>query len=67
MHLVERGESFWSVAAEVVERRFGPAAPSGQVALYWVLLLDANAAHLPVPADPNLIYPGMALTLPAGW
>jgi nucleoid-associated protein YgaU len=55
-HVVQAGENLWSIAASIV----GPtdALP------YWRALVAQNAATLR-SGDPNLIFPGEILTLPA--
>jgi hypothetical protein len=57
-YIVRPGDDFWSIAAA----RTG-AAP-GSTARYWLALIAANRARLPVPGDPNLLFPGDHLVLP---
>ncbi len=62
-HVVEPGDSLWSIAqAHVAEH--DPDATSGDVAQYWRELMSANGPTLR-SGEPNLIYVGETLTLPA--
>lgn len=60
--VVAPGESFWSIAEEVVAERLGRRGTDAEVAGYWAQLVDANRDRL-VTADPDLIYPGQQLVL----
>jgi nucleoid-associated protein YgaU len=60
---VERGESFWSIAAEVLADRWGRPPTDGEVTPYWRALVEANADRL-VTGDPDLLYAGQVLVLP---
>lgn len=62
--VVAPGESFWSIAEEVVVERLGRPATEGEVAGYWARLVEANRDRL-VTADPDLVYPGQRFTLVA--
>lgn len=62
---VAPGESFWSIAADVVAGRVGHRPSDEEVARYWVALVRANAGRLPVPGDPDLLFAGDVLVLPA--
>lgn len=62
LHIVESGDSMWSLAAAEVERRIGTAPSDAEVAEYWV---DVVAANQQVPSgDVDLIHPGDVLTMP---
>lgn len=63
---VQMGESFWSIAATVVQQRLGTTPTNAQVAQYWTQLIAANAHNLPHPGDPDLIYVGQTLVVPSG-
>lgn len=63
-YTVAAGDTFWSIAAETVQRASGRAPTDAQVAPYWRVLIDANRDRLAVPGDPDLIYPGQVFTLP---
>jgi hypothetical protein len=60
---VEAGDSFWSVAAEVVADALGRPPTDAEVAPYWADLVEANRDRL-VTGDPDLVYPGQYLRLP---
>jgi nucleoid-associated protein YgaU len=56
--VVAPGESFWSIAEEVVGD-----APAGDVETYWRSLIEANRDRLVSPS-PDLIRPGQVFVLP---
>lgn len=60
--VVEPGDSFWSIAEEVVAERLGRPAGDDEVAPYWARLVEANRPTL-VTGDPDLIFPGQRLVL----
>jgi nucleoid-associated protein YgaU len=60
---VAPGDSFWSIAHEVVAERSAGAAAEGEVLRYWRTLVDANRHRL-VGGDPDVIFPGQRLVLP---
>lgn len=62
-HVVERGESVWSIAEDEVARVDGDAAPP-MVADYVARTVDANADRFVRPGHPELIMPGQELALP---
>ncbi len=57
-HVVQPGDSLWSLSAEML----GPHAGAVQVAETWPLLYEANREA--IGADPALIRPGTTLVLP---
>lgn len=59
-HVVRVGESFWTIAEQVVRERSLPVP----VASYWRLLVEANRDRLVDSTDPDLIHPGQELVLP---
>ena len=62
-HVVKPGDSFWTIAETVVYRA-NPTAGDQEVAEYWEDLMRVNAAHLPVPDNPDLLFPGTVVRLP---
>lgn len=64
-HVVQPGESLWSIATGVVRADLGPGATDAQISRYWAALIQANQAALAVSGDPDVIYAGTVLTLPA--
>ncbi len=61
--IVEAGQSFWSIAEDVVHR-YDPAASAGAVGAYWWRLVEHNHSRLPVPGNPDLLYVGDEILLP---
>jgi hypothetical protein len=62
--VVQPGQSLWSIAAGEVQQRLEAPPPGGPVGQYWAQLVAANHSRLPVPGDPDLIYPGTVIALP---
>jgi len=62
--VVAAGESFWSIAEDVVSDRLGRPPGDAEITSYWVRLVDANADRL-VSGEADLIYPGQVFVLPA--
>jgi nucleoid-associated protein YgaU len=63
--VVEPGDSFWSIAEDVVTPPGQPAPPERDVSRYWRRLVDANRDRLVDPGNPDVLLPGQTLTLPA--
>jgi nucleoid-associated protein YgaU len=61
---VKAGESFWTIAAAIAEQRLGHPPTVAEIDGVWRVLIDANRAQLPNPADPDLLYVGIVLTIP---
>jgi hypothetical protein len=55
----------WSIAQSVVRQHDGGTATTAQVTQYWGQLVAANSGALPVSGQPNLIFSGTILTIPA--
>lgn len=62
--IVEAGDSFWSIAAELVSPSRDGAPSDRQVIGYWRRLVDANRTRLLDPDNPDLLVPGQELLLP---
>ncbi len=58
--VVETGDHLWLISA----RHLGEDATSGDIAPYWRQVVDVNTPRLR-SGDPNLIYPGEVVELPA--
>ncbi|HET6953055.1 MAG TPA: LysM domain-containing protein [Acidimicrobiales bacterium] len=58
--VVDPGDSFWSIAEDVVGREAGDRA----IGRYWRALVDANRGRLVDPANPDLLVPGQELITP---
>jgi hypothetical protein len=62
--LVEAGDSFWSIAEEVMAPPDGGQPDDRQVDRYWRHLIEANRSQLVDPANPDLLVPGQHLVVP---
>ncbi len=62
---VDRGECFWSIAADIVAQHRGRAVSDADVAQYWRRLIEVNRSRLVDPDDPDLLHPGQVLEVPA--
>ena len=62
-HTVAPGDTFWSIAEDVV-RTDGHAPSDHDVVSYWHALIDRNHDRLRVPGEPDLIFPGQVFELP---
>src|SRR5262249_23209802 len=62
---VAAGDSFWSIAEEVLTDFHGTPPAQHQLIRYWRQLMAANHDRLPVPTNPDLLVPGQPLVLPA--
>ena len=61
-HLVLAGESLWSISLQWLHQNGVPSPTNGQVAQLSKQIFAANAAL--IGANPDLIRPGLALTIP---
>lgn len=62
---VRPGDSLWSIAEDALSVVGGPPPTEGDVARYWIQLIDLNRAALVDPSNPDLIYPGHVVQLPS--
>jgi hypothetical protein len=64
-YVIRPGDNFWSIAASRVGVSGpGARADNERVADYWRLLVEANRRNLPVPGQPDLLFPGDRIDLP---
>ena len=63
-HVVQPGESLWSIARDALETARGTAADEDEVADYWSEVVEHNRDDLPDPENPDLIFPGQVVRLP---
>jgi len=63
--VVEPGDSLWSIAEEVLADGADGRPDDGAVERYWRRLIEANRHALVDPGNPDLIYAGQVLVLPA--
>jgi hypothetical protein len=62
---VAPGDSFWSIAAGELADSLGAPASDREVVPYWRRLIEANRSRLVDHGNPDLLYPGQELVLPA--
>jgi hypothetical protein len=62
--VVQPGDSFWSIAEQLVELRTRRAPSDPEVIGPWLDLIAENRDVLPDPDDPDLLLPGTVLDLP---
>lgn len=62
--IVKPGESLWSIAEDVVGQSLGRPPLDHEISPYWRRLVDHNRVALR-SGDPDLIYPGEEIELPA--
>jgi nucleoid-associated protein YgaU len=58
--VVEKGDHLWKISARHLDR----VAPESDIAPYWRDVVDVNTPRLR-SGDPDLIYPGEVVELPA--
>ena len=61
---VAAGESFWSIAEEVLTDIAGREPTDQAIRRYWLQLIETNRRRLADPANPDLLIPGQRLALP---
>lgn len=64
-HVVVAGESLWTIARDVVAGELGRTPTDAEVAGYWLDLIEMQRPFLANPDDPDLIFPGERVRLPA--
>lgn len=62
---VVAGDSLWRIAARSLEQYWGRMPSDAQVVPYWEQVIAANRQHLVDPGNPDLLFPGQQLVLPA--
>jgi nucleoid-associated protein YgaU len=62
--IVAPGDSFWSLAEQVVRNHLGRAPDDDEVLEPWLAMIDINRDRLLDPENPDLIHPGLVLRLP---
>jgi hypothetical protein len=63
-HIVVEGDNLWAIAAAHLSLEAGSEVGSECIAGYWRKVIDRNRTTLR-SGDPNLIYPGEMIALPA--
>ena len=62
--VVQSGDHLWKISATHLADTFGREPVSAEMAPYWVDVIEENRATLR-SGDPDLIYPGEVVELPA--
>lgn len=60
---VQRGDSFWLLAARHLESVWGRSPTDAEIASYWIQVVEANREHIR-SGHPDLIFPGEVVVLP---
>ena len=63
--VVEPGDNLWDLAEDCLEENLGRQAGNREILPYWQAVIEANRDVYVEPDNPNLIYPGQAIRLPA--
>lgn len=63
--VVRPGDSFWSIAEELLADALGRPPSDREVDPHWRRLIEANRDRL-ATGDPDLLFPGQVLALPGG-
>jgi hypothetical protein len=63
--VVQRGESFWSIAAEHLADVNGRPVNEREVGSYWRRVVELNRSRLVNPDDADLLFTGQEIELPA--
>lgn len=63
-YTIAPGDHLWGIARATLAQTWGRAPSVPEIVCYWVDLIALNAAHLR-SGDPDLIYPGEVVRLPA--
>lgn len=64
-YTVQHGDNFWRIARSILADAQGHPPTNHEIAPYWQRLIDANRTHLAHPDDPNLLFAGQTLEVPA--
>lgn len=62
---LEAGDHLWSVAERALADAWGRGPTDAELAPYWAQVVEANRDRLADPANPDLVFPGQAIALPA--
>lgn len=64
-HSVVAGESFWTIAQDVLAGQLDRAPSDAEVVTYWGALVESNRDRLVDRDNPDLIFPGQLLQIPS--
>lgn len=62
---VAPGDHLWAVATRVLADAWGRQPAEAEIVPFWEAVVEVNRAGLPDPGNPDLLFPGQVLTLPA--
>ena len=62
--IVAKGDHLWKISGHHLHRVLGRQATNVEISPYWRRLIETNRTNL-ISGDPDLIYPGEVVTLPA--
>lgn len=62
---IRSGDHFWHVAQAVLVEHWKRPVDDREVSAYWRVLVEHNRSRLADPANPDLVYAGQVLELPA--
>jgi len=62
--IVEKGDHLWRISGHHLHRVLGRQATKVEISPYWRRVIETNRTKLR-SGDPDLIYPGEIVTLPA--
>jgi hypothetical protein len=62
--IVQEGDNLWSISRRHLTAAHGSRPTNEQIAPYWRRVIAVNRSSL-ISGDPDLIYPGEVLTMPA--
>ncbi|HET7489208.1 MAG TPA: hypothetical protein VFJ85_14855 [Acidimicrobiales bacterium] len=62
---IRPGDHFWAVAEDVLAQAWGRAPTDAEIDPYWRVVIDANRSLLADPGNPDLLFPGQVITVPA--
>jgi hypothetical protein len=65
VHRVAPGESLWSIAQDALAHRWEREPTDAEVLPYWQHVIEHNRAALADPDNPDLLFPGDEIRLPA--
>ncbi|MCH7901297.1 MAG: hypothetical protein IH818_10350 [Acidobacteria bacterium] len=62
--IVAKGDHLWKISGHHLHRVLGRQATNVEISPYWRRVIETNRTNL-ISGDPDLIYPGEVVTLPA--
>jgi len=62
--IVAKGDHLWKISGHHLHRLLGRQATNLEISPYWRRVIETNRTNL-ISGDPDLIYPGEVMTLPA--